>query len=225
MGPAEAKIETGEPALTCRESLGLWPRRPKTLFVARTRFTPWWKGGNPLPREEKVREVEELAELLSRSGLVVLTDYRGLTVADMGNLRRKLRAQGVEYRVAKNTLLGFAADKAGKPALREALVGPSAVAFSGEDIAALAKTLGDYERGSKVFKVKAGLVGRQLVKPGEVAVLAALPARPVLLSQVVAGFQSPIAGLVGVLSGVLGGLVGTLEARRQQLEEQTGAAS
>jgi large subunit ribosomal protein L10 len=177
------------------------------------------------PRKEKVREVDELSALLVRSPLTVLADYRGMTVTDMANLRRRLREHGVEFRVAKNTLLRFAADKAGKAAVREALVGPTAIAFGEGDIAAMAKALGDFERTSKVFKVKAGLLGDKLMKPSDLAAIASLPGREVLLSQVVAGFQSPIASLVGTLSGIIGGLVGTLEARRQQLEQQGASAS
>lgn len=177
------------------------------------------------PRKDKVREVDELSALLIGSPLTVLTDYRGMSVTDMANLRRRLREQGVEYRVAKNTLLGFAADKAGKASVREALIGPTAVAFGHGDIAAMAKALGDFERTSKVFKVKAGLLGGRLLRPADVVAIANLPSREVLLSQVVAGVQSPIASLVGTLSGVIGGLVGTLEARRQQLEQQAGSAS
>lgn len=177
-----------------------------------------------MARQEKVREVEELADLLGRSDLVVLTDYRGLTVAQMATVRRKLRELGGEYRVAKNTLMRFAADKADRAALREALVGPTAVAFGTGDASALARALGDLERTLRVMKVKAGLLGHQALGPADVAALAALPGREVLLSQVVAGVQSPISGLVGVLGGLMGGLVGTLEARRQQLEEQGAAA-
>jgi len=172
-----------------------------------------------LPRPEKVQEVEELSELLSASPLAVLTDYRGMTVTDMAVLRKRLRDVGVEFRVAKNTLLGFAADKSGKEALRGVLTGPTAVAFAKDDIAAMAKALGDYERTSKVFKVKAGILGTRLLQPADVTTIANLPSRDVLLSQVVAGFQSPVAALVGTLGGLIGGLVGTLEARRQQLEQ------
>jgi large subunit ribosomal protein L10 len=172
------------------------------------------------PRAEKVREVDELAELLSQSTLVVLTDYRGLKVTDIRTLRGKLREQGITYRVAKNTLLELAADKAGKPALKSALVGPTAVAFGSDELAALAKTLGDFERTSRIMKVKAGLLGDRLLPAADVLSLATLPSRTELLSQVVAGIQAPVAGLVGVLGGLMGGLVGTLEARRQQLEGQ-----
>ncbi|MGE5620341.1 MAG: 50S ribosomal protein L10 [Sphingomonadaceae bacterium] len=175
-------------------------------------------------RRQKMREVDEFAELLSKSNLLVVTDYRGLTVAEMAALRRKLRDHGVEYHVTKNTLMGFAADKSGKPELKGALVGPTAVAFVTGDEAVAAKVLSDYERGSKVFKIKGALLGRRALDPVQVGDLGNLPPRPVLLSQMVAGFQAPIVGVVGVLSGLLGGLVGTLEARRQQLEQQ-GAAS
>ena len=177
-----------------------------------------------MPREEKVRKVEELQEMLSRSNLVVLTDYRGLTVSEIASLRRKLREQGVDYRVAKNTLMRFAADKAGKAALKDVLVGPTAIAFSGGDESAAARALADFERTSKVFKIKGGMLGLRPLTSGDVATLATMPGREVLLSQVVAGFQSPMSGLVGVLSGLMGGLVGTIEARRRQLEEQTSAA-
>lgn len=176
------------------------------------------------PREEKVREVSELSDLLSGSMLVVLTDYRGLSVADIRSLRTKLREQGVTFRVAKNTMLVLAADKAGKPALKEALVGPTAVAFGNEEISALARTLGDFERTSRVMKVKSGLLGDRLLSAAEVLSLATMPSKNELLSQVVAGIQSPIAGLVGVLNGVIVGLVGTLEARRQQLEGEASAS-
>lgn len=172
-----------------------------------------------MPKEEKVREVNELSEMLKKSPLAVLADYRGMTVTDMATLRKRLREQGVEFRVAKNTLLGFAADKTGKAGLREMLVGPTGVAFGEGDMAAMAKVLGDFERTSKVFKVKAGILGDRVLKPAEVATIASLPSKEVLLSQVVAGFQSPIASLVGTLGGLIGGLVGTLEARRQQLEQ------
>ncbi len=176
------------------------------------------------PRPEKVHEVDELAELLTKSNLVVLTDYRGLTVADMASLRRKLREQGVEYRVAKNTLTSFAAEKVGKAGLKDTLVGPTAIAFATGDEAAAAKALSDFERSSKVFKIKSAMLGQRVLASAQVGALASMPPREVLLSQVVAGVQSPIAGMVGVLSGILSGFVGTLEARRRQLEEQ-GAAS
>ncbi|HEX2923142.1 MAG TPA: 50S ribosomal protein L10 [Chloroflexota bacterium] len=175
-------------------------------------------------REKKAREVDELTGLLSRSNLVVLADYRGLSVTDMAGLRRKLRGQGIELKVAKNTLTTFAAEKAGKGDLKTALTGPTAIAFVTADEAAGAKTLSDFEHSSKVFKIKGGLLGAKALTAGEIGHLATMPPREVLLAQVVAGFQAPIAGMVGVLGGVLSGFVGTLEARRRQLEEQ-GAAS
>ena len=132
--------------------------------------------------------------------------------------------QIVEYRVAKNTMMRlFAADKAGGRA-QMPWSDQTTVAFAGGDEVAAAKILADFERGSKVFKIKAGLLGQKLLSSADIGNLAKMPSRDVMLAQVVAGIQSPIAGLVGTLSGVIGGLVGTLEARRQQLEEQGTAA-
>ncbi len=175
-------------------------------------------------REKKAREVDELTGLLSRSNLVVLADYRGLTVSDMAGLRRKLRDQGIEFKVAKNTLTTFAAEKAGKGDLKAGLTGPTAIAFVTADEAAGAKALSDFERGSKVFKIKGGLLGTRPLTAADLGQLATMPPREVMLAQVVAGFQSPIASLVGTLGGVISGFVGTLEARRRQLEEQAAAS-
>jgi len=175
-------------------------------------------------RQKKVHEVDELSGLLTQSKLIVLTDYRGLTVSDLASLRKKLRDQGIEYRVVKNTLTTFAAEKAGKSALKGSLMGPTAIAFVTQDEAAGAKALSDFERTSKVFKIKSALLGSSLLTAGDVGRLATMPSREVMLSHVVAGFQSPIVGLVSVLGGVLSGFVGTLEARRRQLEEQEAAS-
>jgi ribosomal protein L10 len=100
-------------------------------------------------RAQKEQTVSELADKLSRSQLVVVTDYRGLTVAEMSALRGRLRQAGAEYQVAKNTLTRFAAEQAGRAALVDDLTGPSAIAFGYEDPAALAKSLQDYLRAAR----------------------------------------------------------------------------
>ena len=100
-------------------------------------------------RAQKEQTVSDLADKLSRSQLVVVTDYRGLTVAEMSALRGRLRQAGAEYQVAKNTLTRFAAEQAGWAALVDDLTGPSAIAFGYEDPAALAKSLQDYLRAAR----------------------------------------------------------------------------
>ncbi len=175
-------------------------------------------------REEKVATVNEIADQLRRSTMAVLTDYRGLTVSQISELRRQLRPADVELRVVKNTLARLAARAAQREELLPALEGPTAIAFSFGEPTVLAKTLTDTIRTQRlVMPIKGGLLGDRLLAPPEVTRLAELPTRDVLLSQVVGTIQAPISGLVNVLAGTLGSLLGVLEARRNQLEE--GGAS
>lgn len=179
-----------------------------------------------MPRPEKVRIVDELADRLERASMAVLTDYRGLTVAEMQALRARLRQHGVELKVAKNTLTRFAAQRTGRPSLLPMLEGPTAIAFSYGEPAELARALGDYLRTARTpLKVKGAIIGDRAIGADDLPRLAELPPRAQLLAQVIGGMQAPIAGLVTVLNGTLASLVGVLEARRRQLEEQGSAAS
>jgi len=174
-------------------------------------------------RPEKVQEVEELADRFTRSSIAVVTDYRGLNVGDMVAFRGRLREAGVEYRVSKNTLSRFAADKSGSEAIKEDLVGPTAIAFAYDDPVAVAKIVSDFARTSRILQVRGALLGDRRIGPEEVTRLAELPSRDVLIAQVLGGMKGPIAGLVNVLSGVTRNLVGVLDARRRQLEEGDAA--
>jgi large subunit ribosomal protein L10 len=177
-------------------------------------------------RDEKVAIVEEVADQLRRSSMAVLADYRGLTVSQISDLRRQLRPADVELRVVKNTLARLAARAAERDVILPSLEGPTAIAFSYGDPAALAKTLTDTIRTQRLtMPIKNGLLGDRLLSPAEVSRLADLPSREVLLSQVVGTMNSPISGLVNVLAGTLGSFLGVLEARRNQLEEGGAAAS
>jgi large subunit ribosomal protein L10 len=170
-------------------------------------------------RQKKVDEIEELADRLDRASMTLLADYRGLTVAQMSELRRQLRPANVEVRVAKNTLTRLAARRVGKEALLPGLEGPTAIAFSYGDPAQLAKTLTDYVRVARLpLTVKHALIGAQLLPGTEVARIAELPNRETLLAQVVGSVQAPISGFVNVLAAALGGIVNVLDQRRQQLE-------
>jgi large subunit ribosomal protein L10 len=170
-------------------------------------------------RPEKVAVVDDLADRLTRATMSVLADYRGLTVSQIGDLRRQLRAVDVELRVAKNTLARLAARKTGREALLPALEGPTAFVFTYGDPAAMAKTLTDTIRTQRLgVTIKSALYGEQLLPAADVTRIAELPNRDTLIAQVVGTVQAPIANFVGVLAGTLGSLVGVLEARRQQLE-------
>lgn len=172
-----------------------------------------------MPREEKVQVVDELSQLLSECSIGILTDYRGLTTVEITDLRRSLRNSEVRYRVVKNTLARFAAEKAGKNELASFFEGPVAIAFGYGDIVSPAKALADYIRTQKTeLAIKGGFAGDRIFSPADIESLAALPSTEVLLGKIVAGIQSPIYRLVNCLANPMRGLVGVLQARAQQLE-------
>ena len=168
--------------------------------------------------KKKPQIVAQLAELLSQSKFVIATDYRGLSVAEMSELRHQLRNIGTEYHVVKNRLAKFAAENAGKQELSQLLTGPTALAFGSEDILQLAKALGDYIRISKTtLSIKGGLIDSQLIGSEEVKRLATLPSIEVLRARLLGLLLSPIVSLQNVLSGNMRGLSSVLNARIQQL--------
>lgn len=170
-------------------------------------------------KEEKKEAVSELAQKLSGCGVAITTDYRGLSVAEMTELRRRLRQEGIEYRVIKNTLARFAAEQAGKEGLNDIIEGPTAIAFGYGDVAVPAKALVDYIRSSKSeLKIRGGLLDRRVLSAAEVTTLATLPPKEELIAKLVAGMQGTILALVNVLNANITGFVNLLNARMKQLE-------
>lgn len=169
---------------------------------------------------EKQSIVSELKGKLAASKGAVLTNYRGLTVAQDTQLRRKLREAGVEYRVVKNTMTRIAAQEVGIEGLDVYLEGPTAIAMSEVDPVAPARIISDFIKENKLksLEVKAGLLEGKVIDADGVKALADLPSREVLLSKVLAGMQSPIVGFVNVLQGSLRKFVYALEAVRKQKE-------
>lgn len=171
-----------------------------------------------MPRPEKVAEVDRIAEKLREAQGAVVTDYRGLNVKSITELRRRLRAEGVEYRVVKNTLTKLAAEKVELSDLGEYLTGPTAIAFGYDDPVAPARIIAGFARESRVLTIKGGIVDGQVIDAAAVGELAELPSREVLLARVVGGMQAPISGLVNVLQGNIRSLVYALDALRRQRE-------
>ena len=169
--------------------------------------------------EEKRALVADLTEKMKNASAGVLVDYKGITVADDTKLRRELRAAGVEYAVIKNTMLRFAIDNLGYSELDEQLNGTTALAISPEDPVAAAKILTAYAKKNDKFKIKGGFVDGKPLNTAEVADLAELPPREVLIAKVLGGFNAPISGLVGVTNGLLRGLVAALAAIAEKKEE------
>ncbi|HHV72905.1 MAG TPA: 50S ribosomal protein L10 [Clostridia bacterium] len=173
-----------------------------------------------MKRQEKQAIVEELKNKFANAKSVVLTDFRSLTVAEDTKLRKGLREAGVDYKVYKNTLVRLAIQGMDLDELNQYLVGPTALAFSEEDVVAPAKVLNEYAKEYKNLKIKGGVIEGKVVDYDGVKALADLPPREVLLAQLLAGMQSPIVGLVNVLQGNIRNLVYVLDAIRNQKQAQ-----
>ena len=173
-----------------------------------------------MPTERKKENVRLLSDRLERCAVAITTNYRGLSVAQMTELRRTLRQAGVEYRVIKNTLARFAAEQAGKQELMGIVEGPTAIAFGyTDDIVQPAKVLSDYIRTSRTrLTIRGALLDGRVLSAEEVQALSALPSKEVLITNLLGAMQGPIFALVRVLSANLQGLLILLQARIQQLE-------
>jgi len=177
-----------------------------------------------MPTPQKSAAVVELTDKMKRAKLAVITDYRGLTVRELATLRGQLRPQQVDFTVAKNTMLRRAAQNAeiGSDAADALLSGPSAVAFCFDDMVQPAKIISDFARINRLFTVRGGLLGNQVLGVDEITRLASLPPLESLRAEAVGAIGGPLSQFVGVLNGLLQTVVGTLEARAEQ---QGGAAA
>jgi large subunit ribosomal protein L10 len=169
-------------------------------------------------RTEKQTNVDALTAKLAEARAIYVTDYQGLTVGRVTDLRRRLRKAGVDYVVVKNTLALRALQAASVPGLDGHVRGPTAFALSQGDAAAAAKVLTDFAKEFEKPALKAAIVDGRAVSPEQVRRMAQLPPRDVLLSQVAGTLQAPLAGFVGALTGLLSTFVGAVEALRAQRE-------
>jgi large subunit ribosomal protein L10 len=173
------------------------------------------------PKPEKIEQVATITDLLNRSAGVVLTDYRGLTVAEKADLTRRLREANAEYHVVKNTLFRLAyGDRGEDPSTL--LEGPTAVVFALEDPVAPSKVVTDFIREKKKASVKGGVVDGKIFDAAGVEALSKLPSKPQLLAQVAGTIQSPLSSMAYCLNGVLGNMVRCLSALHEQ---KAGAGS
>ena len=170
-------------------------------------------------KEQKAEQVDLLTEKLRRAKVALLTDYRGLTVTQIQDLRGKLRTGDVEYRVVKNTLARRAAEAAGVSALQPELEGPVAIAFGYDDLSLPSKLINEWVRATRLkLDVKGGLVEGRVFSTEQVRQLADMPSRETLLSQLAGTIQSPMAQLAGALQTPLSMLAGALESYQKNLE-------
>ena len=184
-----------------------------------------------MPTDKKIETVEELRERIQRCTIAIAADYRGLTVSEMGVLRRQLRQAGVELRVVKNRLFRLAAQAAGQPEAAELADGPTAVAFGYGDVVAPAKAITEYVRSARnAFTPRKGFLAGQLLAERDISDLASLPPKEILAGRLAGALQAPVARLAGLLASALvnppgrllmdsvHNLASLLEARAKQLE-------
>lgn len=166
-----------------------------------------------LNRDEKGQVVAEVVERLERTETVVTADFRGLTVAELAELRGKLRDVEAEMTVVKNTLSRRAADQTGRAALVPYLSGPTGLVWVNGDPAQAAKALSDFAKAHQdVFTIRGGVLGNEDLPAASIIKLASLPSREQMLGQLAGALVSPISGLAGRLNSMIGNLARTLAA-------------
>lgn len=170
-----------------------------------------------MPTPKKGAEIDLLVDRFERAEMVILADYRGLSVSQLQDFRSKLRPVDSEFRIAKNTLVRIAAERAGIEGLVPHLEGPTAVLFAFGDVAGAAKATSDFARSSRILQVKAGVMNGQTIDAGQVEAIATLPPREELLGKLVGMLASPMARTVGVLNGPARSVAYLANARIEQL--------
>jgi large subunit ribosomal protein L10 len=175
-----------------------------------------------MPTEAKRETVAELKEALASSRTLIVSEYRGLTVREIAEIRRALRKQDVSYRVVKNRLMRIAAQDTVGEALSPLLTGPTAIAF-GNDESSTAKAVIDATRPYRLVTITGGVLGDRPINADGVRALANLPSREVLLATLAGGMQSPVATLAGLLAANIRNLGSVLAQVRDQKTQADAA--
>lgn len=180
-----------------------------------------------MPNAQKEQTVAGLREIIAASKGAILTDYRGLTVADVTNLRKKLRENKAEYHIVKNTLFKLALGTEISPELEKLLVGPTAIVFAQEDIVAPAKAVLDFVVAARKpeVKVKGGYLDGKVYDVAQVTAISKLPPREQIVAQLIGTLNGPVSSLVGTLDGILGEFVRTIQSIADKKGEGSAAAA
>ncbi|PLT35345.1 50S ribosomal protein L10 [Bacillus sp. V5-8f] len=145
--------------------------------------------------EQKKQIVDEISDKFKSAQTAVVVDYRGLTVAEVTELRKQLRDAGIDFKVYKNTMTRRAVETAELTGLNDSLTGPNAIAFSNEDVVAPAKILNDFAKKHEALEIKAGVIEGNVASADQIKALAELPSREGLLSMLLSVLQAPIRNL------------------------------
>lgn len=177
----------------------------------------------PSTKERKEEIIAELTQDLKKTQALILTDYRGLSVADLQTLRKQLRGMKTRLHVAKNTLIELALERAGMPVPQDLLEGPTALVFCYNDIAGPAKTLNDFLK-DKEIKVKGAILSGNVLRGAEASALANLPSREQLFGRLLGTINAPSTQVAGVVASGIRQVLYLLKARIEQLEKQGAPA-
>jgi len=172
-----------------------------------------------VPTQAKVESVESLKERLGGVNSAVITEYRGLTVRQLSDLRKQLKAASAEYKVVKNRLARLAVKDSGLAPLGTHLTGPTGLVLAKQDPVGVAKALQTFVRTNPQLSIKVGLVDGKVLQPAELRALADLPSKDALRAQIVGAIQGPLSQLVTLLTAPQAELVRVLEARSQGAAE------
>src|SRR6185312_13084627 len=176
-------------------------------------------------RDQKAVAIAEIASNIDESEAIFAVDYRGISVAQIAELRTKLRDADATFKVVKNSLTERAADEAGALPLKDFLAGPTALTFVRGDIAVAAKAIADYARATQMLPFKGGMMGEEALDVEQIRSLSKLPSREVLYGQLVGVVASPVSGLVRSLGALVGGLavaLGQVRDKKQSGEIPAG---
>jgi large subunit ribosomal protein L10 len=169
-----------------------------------------------ISKEKKQQIVADYVERMSNSQAIIFTDYRGLTVADLTELRRQLRGDNGVFQIVKNTLFKLALEQADLPIPADQIQGTIAVGYCLEEVPPVAKTLNAFSESTDILKLTGAILGTDFLGAEDVKALADLPPREVLLAQVLGAVQGPMSGLVSTFTAPLRELVQVLQARSEQ---------
>ena len=151
---------------------------------------------------QKIKEVEELAEKINKAKVVLLTDYRGINVEDVTGIRAKLRGADTEYKVIKNNITKRALEKCGFNGMEDLLVGPTAVILGYEDYLETSKIIYEYAKNNDFYKIKGGIIDGKIVSAEEIITLAKLPSRETLIAKLAGALLGNITKLAVALDQV-----------------------
>jgi large subunit ribosomal protein L10 len=178
-------------------------------------------------RDEKAVAIAEIAEHIDQSEAIFAVDYRGITVAQVAELRAKLRESDATFKVVKNSLTERAADQVGADTLKQYLAGPTALTFVRGDVASAAKAVADYARATQLLPFKGGLMDGAALDVDQIRALSRLPSREVLYGQLVGVVASPVSGLVRTLNALISGVavaLGQVQSKKESGEIPAGEA-